>query len=131
MRGLHLPALKKLRNQKIRAGKRLRLPVRSHTRELALSAESAGGASLAELGARFFDHGQGRGWLVWRPRPDQLGSHAFTFQGTTRSGLVTRQTIRIHVTRPKPRWKELRRFWRRVADGLTRSKRLDVQFEDG
>jgi subtilisin family serine protease len=130
VRGLHLPVLKKLRHQKIRAGKRLRVPVRSHTRELALSAESAGGASLAELGARFFDRGQGRGLLVWRPRPDQLGSHAFTFQGTTRSGLVTRQTIRIEVTRPQPRWKKLRRFWRRIAQRSMGAKSLEMLLED-
>ncbi len=119
VRGIRLPALKTLHDRKTRTGKWLSIPVRARRARLALAVESAGGESLAELGVRFVDSGKGRGVFLWRPRRNQVGSHAFTFSGTTESGLVTRQTIRVDVGeafRPKKPQKKSGGFWRWIAD---------------
>ena len=69
VRGIRLPTLRKLRNRKTRAGRWLRVPVRARHAGLELAVESAGGETLADLGARFVGHGPSRGVFLWRPRP--------------------------------------------------------------
>ena len=133
VRGIRLPTLRKLRNRKTRAGRWLRVPVRARHAGLELAVESAGGETLADLGARFVGHGPSRGVFLWRPRPDQVGGHLFTFSGTTESGLVTRQTICIDVeegSRRESYWQQLRGFWRWIADRRLGSIGAEMLLED-
>ncbi len=112
--GVTLPALAPLHDRRAVVGRLVVVPVRSadtgaeppgrsrrgdpaSEAPLRLGAEPVDADSLESLGATFFDSGRNLGLFFWRPRPDQVGSHAFTFSGTAETGLVTRQTIRIEV----------------------------------
>ena len=52
---------------------------------------------LDSLGVRFDDDGDGKGRLRWRPRAADTGDYVFTFGAETRGGLVTRDSVRVHV----------------------------------
>ncbi len=98
--GVELPSLDALRDRNTAAGARLEIRVRGRDAAgapLILQAQQAGGASLVDLGARFRDDGDGRGHFEWAPTPEQIGEHALTFTGISRSQVSTRQTIRVRV----------------------------------
>ena len=101
-----LPRLDRLRDRKVREGKRLRFRVRARDadrRALVLRAITADGAPLASLGAAFEDEGNGRGVFTWTPGFDQSGRYAITFSALTAGGLTTRESVWIEVKEAAPR----------------------------
>jgi subtilisin family serine protease len=51
---------------------------------------------VEELGARWIPIGS-RALLLWRPTPEQTGSHVFTFTVRTRAGLSSSRSLRVEV----------------------------------
>jgi hypothetical protein len=128
IRGLRLPALRRIRDRRVRSGRLLVVAVRAADRErLALEAEVIG-ASLEELGASFLDKGRGRGVFFWRPGPEHVGVHAVTFAGTNEAGLVARRTIEIEVVESRRKWRRPRRSeWRRPTRSEWRLRKRSVR----
>ena len=115
--GLFLPELSPISDRRVEVGRTVVIPVwslRSERREapLALAVEAVGEESVEQLGGYFF---AGRSWgvFLWRPEPNRVGSHAFTFEGRAPNGLVTRQTVRVEVVPGRSRWS----WWWRPRGG--------------
>jgi hypothetical protein len=72
---------------------RLRLDVEAHR----VNGAEPHAVDLASLRVRFEDRGEGRGRLRWRPRTRHAGDWVFTFEAHTEGGLVSRESIRVHV----------------------------------
>ncbi len=99
-----LPGLDPLGDRVASARSLLWVPVRAHDPlgdPIALVATALDGGAIAALGARFYDFGGGRGALVWIPRPDQAGEHAFTVTATTAGGLASSESFRVRVLPPR------------------------------
>lgn len=112
--GLRLPSLSEPRDRALRAGGWLAIPIRSSKGmplSLSVTTVDAGGADVPidRLGAWLFQKrrpGGSHGVLFWRPGPEHVGSHLFTFAGETDTGLVARRSVRVDVLAaagPKPR----------------------------
>ena len=106
--GLELPWLAPLRDRRVSAGRLLVIPIRSRagSQPLTLRARLADGSDAADLGVRVLDRGDGRGWLLWRPRHSQVGRHVIQLEGVSAGGLVARRSLAIevvsHPARPRP-----------------------------
>jgi beta propeller repeat protein len=98
--GFELPALQPLGDRVARARWPLVVPVRARDPlgdPMALSATTLDGGAAEALGARFYDFGDGRGALVWIPRADQLGEHAFTVTALSSGRLFSSESFRVRV----------------------------------
>jgi hypothetical protein len=118
--GAILPGFAPIHDRRVREGGWLHVPVRARgggqeqSTSPRIEAEVVGERTLAELGIRFVDLGQGRGRLSWRPGRGTAGAYAITFQATTPEQIVTRHTMRVEVVpaskpRRRPSWLQVLR----------------------
>ncbi|MEE9608532.1 MAG: S8 family serine peptidase [Myxococcota bacterium] len=95
-----LPALAPLRDRSASTGQLLVVPLRRldsgpPVRFSVKAPDDPGAAELLE------QRQPDRALFRWRPGPDQLGTHTFTFRATRAGGLYTEQTLRVHVDDPE------------------------------